>query len=143
MPFQATEFNETGAQFSPDGHWIAYDSDESGRYEVYVREFSFGSDGKPEATGKHQIFERRGRDPALARRRQGADLGVSRSAEIISFKPVFESSPPRVPFQLPSVPSIPPAVASDGKKFLAAVPVVQSGPQQFTVVLNWQAALKK
>ena len=31
MPFQATEFNETGAQFSPDGHWIAYDSDESGR----------------------------------------------------------------------------------------------------------------
>jgi Tol biopolymer transport system component len=31
MLFQGTEFNETVAQFSPDGHWIAYDSDESGR----------------------------------------------------------------------------------------------------------------
>ena len=55
MLFQGTEFNETGAKFSPDGHWIAYHSDESGRIEVYVREFSLGSDGKPEATAKHQI----------------------------------------------------------------------------------------
>jgi hypothetical protein len=31
----------------------------------------------------------------------------------------------------------------DGKRFLVAVPVSQSGPQQFTVVLNWQAGLKK
>jgi Tol biopolymer transport system component len=55
MLFQATEFNETAARFSPDGHWIGYQSDESGRVEVYVREFLLGSDGKPEATGKHQI----------------------------------------------------------------------------------------
>jgi len=45
-------------------------------------------------------------------------------------------------FQLPAA-NIPIAVASDGKKFLAPVPVVQSGPQQFTVVQNWQAGLKK
>jgi Tol biopolymer transport system component len=40
---------------SPDGGWIAYFSNESGRFEIYVREFSLGSDGKPEATAKHQI----------------------------------------------------------------------------------------
>ena len=54
MLFQGTEFDEIEAQFSPDGRWIAYSSDESGRFEVYVREFSLGSDGKPEATAKHQ-----------------------------------------------------------------------------------------
>jgi len=63
MPFQATEFTETGARFSPDGRWIAYESDESGRVEVYVREFSLGSGGKPEATGKHQISNGGGGDP--------------------------------------------------------------------------------
>jgi hypothetical protein len=36
-----------------------------------------------------------------------------------------------------------PAVAADGKRVLAAEPVSQSGPQQFTVVQSWQAGLKK
>jgi Tol biopolymer transport system component len=38
--FQQTPFNETAAQFSPDGRWVAYQSNESGRYEVYVTPFS-------------------------------------------------------------------------------------------------------
>jgi len=38
-PFLRTRFNETFAMFSPNGHWIAYQSDESGRNEVYVRPF--------------------------------------------------------------------------------------------------------
>ena len=37
-----TEFDERKRQFSPDGHRVAYDSDESGCYEVYVRPFSPG-----------------------------------------------------------------------------------------------------
>jgi len=37
--FLQTSFNETQAKFSPDGRWIAYTSDESGQYEVYVRPF--------------------------------------------------------------------------------------------------------
>jgi len=39
FPFLSTPFNEELAQFSPDGKWVAYDSNESGRYEVYVRPF--------------------------------------------------------------------------------------------------------
>jgi Tol biopolymer transport system component len=38
-PFVNTSFNERGGQFSPDGRWIAYPSDESGRYEIYIRPF--------------------------------------------------------------------------------------------------------
>jgi hypothetical protein len=39
VPLVGTRFNEIDAKFSPDGRWIAYASDESGRYEVYVRSY--------------------------------------------------------------------------------------------------------
>ncbi|PYR76842.1 MAG: hypothetical protein DMF87_17200 [Acidobacteria bacterium] len=39
IPFVVTTADETEAAFSPDGRWIAYSSDESGRRDVYVREF--------------------------------------------------------------------------------------------------------
>ena len=51
IPFLATEADETFGQFSPDGNWIAYRSNESGRPEVYVRDFApdqvpaYGNDG--------------------------------------------------------------------------------------------------
>ena len=41
--FLRTEFNERSGQFSPDAHWIAYTSDESGKDEIYVRDFSSGA----------------------------------------------------------------------------------------------------
>ncbi len=146
MLFQGTEFNETDAQLSPDGHWIAYASDESGRYEVYVREFSLGSDGKPEATAKHQISSGGGlgphwRDDGKELIYASLDLRTTLSAEVAT-NPAFHDSPEKALFQLPtSVASA--GVTADGKRFLVALPVGQSGPQQFTVVLNWQAGLKK
>src|SRR5262249_37571212 len=39
LPFATTRYDETNAQFSPDGHWIAYQSNESGRAEIYVQAF--------------------------------------------------------------------------------------------------------
>jgi Tol biopolymer transport system component len=147
MPFQTTEFDETRAQFSPDGRWIAYESDESGHYEVYVREFLLGSDGKPEATGKHQISSGGGVAPYW--RDDGKELiyfSIDRrtvmSAEI-GTKPVFQSLPGKTLFQLPSAPNLGLAVTGDGKRILVELPVSQGGPNQFTVVQNWQAELKK
>jgi len=152
MLFQGTEFNESGAQFSPDGRWIAYQSDESGGYsggyEVYVREFSLGSDGKLEATAKHQISTGGGRGPHW--RDDGKELIYSSldqrtvmSAEIVTTSG-FHSSAAKALFQLPAGVSVPAvAVTGDGKRFLVAVPVSQIGPQQLTVVVNWQAGLKK
>src|SRR5262249_27742060 len=40
IPYIRTEFNESDGSFSPDGHWVAYVSNESGRDEVYVRAFT-------------------------------------------------------------------------------------------------------
>jgi hypothetical protein len=51
-----SEANESDAQFSPDGRWLAYQSDESGRYEIYVVSF-------PSLQGKRQISEDGGRVP--------------------------------------------------------------------------------
>ena len=48
VPFVETPFLERAGQFSPDGHWVAYHSNESGPYEVYVRSF-------PGAGGQQQV----------------------------------------------------------------------------------------
>jgi len=53
IPLLQTEFDERYGQFSPDSHWIAYSSDESGRYEVYVRAFNEGHDRL--SAGKWQV----------------------------------------------------------------------------------------
>ncbi len=55
-PFLRTEFEEQDPQFSPDGHWIAYQSNESGRYEVYVAPF-------PASGAKRQISTAGGGSP--------------------------------------------------------------------------------
>ena len=48
VPFLATPFGEWQARFSPDGRWIAYASNDTGRFEVYVRSF-------PEGSGRQQV----------------------------------------------------------------------------------------
>jgi eukaryotic-like serine/threonine-protein kinase len=144
--FQGTEFNETMGRFSPDGRWIAYYSDESGHYEVYIREFSLGSDGKPEPTAKHQISNGGGtggswRDDGKELIYVALDRRTVMSAEITT-QPVFESSLAKPLFRTPAGAGTGTTTA-DGNRFLIAVPVNQGGPQQFTVVQNWQAGLKK
>ena len=64
------------------------------------------------------------------------------SADIVT-KPVFQSTPTKLSVPLPASAGPPAAVAGDGQRFLVPVPVTQNGPQQFTVVLNWETGLKK
>src|SRR5262249_5446533 len=61
IPLLQSEFNEIEGTVSPDGHWLAYASDESGSYEVYVQTFAPTS-SKPPA-GKWAISIGGGRDP--------------------------------------------------------------------------------
>lgn len=56
QPFLRTPFTETGPKFSPDGHWLAYASDESGIFEVYVQPY-------PGPGGKWQISTGGGMEP--------------------------------------------------------------------------------
>jgi eukaryotic-like serine/threonine-protein kinase len=145
-PFLRTEFNERSGQFSPDGHWIAYISDESGSDEIYVREFSSGSaQGSWDTAGKWLISKGGGTNPRW--RGDGRELfyvasdGKLMSVDI-SAKPVFAAGAPMPMFQLP--PGVSGAdVAADGRHFLIGVPVAQSVSVPFTVVLNWQTTLKR
>ena len=54
--FLAAEWNEMNGEISPDGRWIAYQSDESGEYRVYVHSF-------PVITGRHSVSPGLGSDP--------------------------------------------------------------------------------
>jgi eukaryotic-like serine/threonine-protein kinase len=146
IPFLRTEFNESDGQFAPDGHLIAYTSDESGSDEIYVREFSPGSDhGSWDAGDKWLISKGGGTDPRW--RGDGKELFYLASdgklmAVDISAKPIFKAGAPRPLFQLPPG-SIGSDVTADGRRFLVGVPVAQSASVPFTVVLNWQTTLKK
>jgi Tol biopolymer transport system component len=48
--FLATAANETWGQFSPDGRWVAYQSNETGRFKIYVRSFPAGGVAIPIST---------------------------------------------------------------------------------------------
>ena len=65
MPFLVTNFNESQAQLSPDGRWVAYTSNESGEYAVYVTAFPSGS-------GKRRVSPAEAREPRW--RRDGREL---------------------------------------------------------------------
>src|ERR1019366_9750836 len=64
VPFiAAPQFDQSGVAISPDGHWIAYESNETGRTEVYIRPFP-NADG-----GKWQVSTDGGRAPPWDRNR--------------------------------------------------------------------------
>ena len=57
MPYVQTKFAEWDGVFSPDGRWVAYTSDESGRQEVYIQGF-------PERRGKWLVTAEGGYSPS-------------------------------------------------------------------------------
>ncbi len=146
IPFLSTEFSESSGRFSPDGHWIAYTSDESGKDEIYVRGFSSNAAQRSwDAAGKWLISKGGGTEARW--RGDGKELfyeasdGNLVSVEIRA-KPAFQAGVPKPLFQLP-LGFIGGDVTADGRRFLIGVPVAQSASVPFTVVLNWQRTLKK
>ncbi|MGD1097422.1 MAG: protein kinase [Bryobacteraceae bacterium] len=148
VPFLTTEFDERNAHFSPDGHWVAYVSSESGQDKVYVRSFSMNSAGTAvEMGGKWPISNGYGVDPRW--RGDGRELyyrsrGGGLLAVEVATNPAFRAGNPQPlgPLNFGNAVS---AVAwdstADGKRFLRLA--TKSGPQTYNVVLNWQAGLKK
>jgi Tol biopolymer transport system component len=146
LPFLVTEFNEDWACFSPGGHWVAYASDESGRSEVYVRPFSLNGVGMAADPGSKWLISGTGGDlPAW--RNDGGELYYQRPdgtlmAVEIALGPVFRAGAPR-----PLAPKTETdkgllwSSSGDGKRFMLLVD--KSKPEPYTVVLNWQAGLKK
>jgi eukaryotic-like serine/threonine-protein kinase len=139
VPVVATPFSENYAKLSPDGRWLAYTSDESGRGEVYVTSF-------PEATGKWQVSTDGGDFPRW--RADGRELYYLAPGNVLTAVPVsgtatgFTVDAPQMLFKTnpPNQPGYPYAVTRDGQRFLVNTNL--AAPSPLTVIVNWTAAIK-
>ena len=137
-PYLQTKFREGFGAFSPDGRWVAYNSDESSRNEIYIQ-------GYPERRGKWQISAEGGSNPQW--RSDGkelywraTDLRSVMAAPVELQAEAVRSGRPELLFRLP----FQGFATLDGKRFLGAVP--EGGEQQalpMAVVTNWAAGLPK
>jgi eukaryotic-like serine/threonine-protein kinase len=144
--FLRTPFNESTPMISPDGRWVAYTSNESGRYEIYVQPF-------PEPGEKFQISTGGGSVPVWSR--DGRELfyrvgnnkmmavPVETGVRFAAGKPVqlFEAQ-----YRTGGEAGVPTSgsydVSPDGKRFLMMKPAALQPPTHINVVVNWFDALK-
>lgn len=147
-PYLVTQFNEGQAQFSPDGHWVLYTSDETGTKEVYVRPFP-GASG-----GKWQISNGGGNEPRW--RRDGKELfyvgpdNTFYAVNVTMKGDTFQPDTPRPLFRVPISGGEGGGVSvawrwdisSDGQRFLINVPVDSETKRPVTMILNWKDGLK-
>ncbi len=152
QPFLKTPYEETAPRFSPDGKWLAYSSDESGRREIYVQPY-------PGPGGKWQISTDGGQEPVW--NPKGGELFYRSGSKIMAVEvnqsrdregagaSGFSAGKPRMLFEgpyLPTAASFPfYDVSPDGQRFLMLKPVESqaSAPTQINVVLNWFEELKR
>jgi serine/threonine-protein kinase len=152
QPFLNASFNEAYPVFSSDGSWLAYGSDETGRWEVYVRPYpgpgpksQISSDGgfAPVWAGSgRELFYLAYRDPS----REPNVFDVV--SVVVTTSPTFRASPPRVLFRARITAGTPIRdydVTPDGRRFL--VLTWNEPPDQrvsrLNVVLNWLEELKR
>jgi serine/threonine protein kinase len=132
-------------QFSPDGKWVAYASNETGKWEIYVTSF-------PDARGKWQVSTGGGEEPRW--RGDGKELFYISSDSKMMAVPVtiganFDAGAPVALFQ--AVPRQPVStndqfvydVARDGQRFLILTQVKRPESRPMSVILNWSARLPK
>jgi len=134
-----TPYNEWGAEFSPDGHWLVYQSDESGRYEIYVRPFrseggkwQLSTEGgdSPRWKGEKEIFfESRGRMMAV-------DVTLTAAGPRFGIpKALFDIAGPE------NIKIF--DVTRDGKRFLATRSTGRNLNDPMSLVVNWPGALSR
>ena len=139
--FVHTQFTERAGRFSPDGRWIAYDSNESGRFEVYVAPF-------PGPGGKWQVSAAGGIQPRW--RGDGKEIfyiapdnklmaatvdGRGSAFEPGSVKPLLDTRANIIGDRYD--------VSADGQRFLVNMPAQGVGAEPITLVVNWTAGLKQ
>ncbi len=141
FPYLQTEFNDFDGKLSPNGQWLAYASDETKQFDIYVQTF-------PAHKGKWQVSTSGGSFPLWSR--DGKELyfiGPDRKLMAVEIKAgdTFEAGTPKPLFdshfgRIAEFPWY--DVTKDGR-FLIPAEVEQVGSVPITVVLNWTAGLKK
>jgi len=143
--FLETPYNEQRATFAPSGRWIAYESDESGKKEVYVRSF-------PASGAKWQVSAGGGSQPRFAR--DGKELfylSADRKMMAVQVNTngvSFEAGAPRALFETHILMKEDRtgnqyAVASDGQRFLINSTIAATVASPISVVVNWAPEGKK
>ena len=147
VKFQGTQAVESQGQLSPDGHWLAYLSNESGQEEVYVRPFPTGP-GRWKVSAGHGLS----REPRW--RRDGKELFFVESGvpQRLMSVPVQSSSDrdfhvgvPQAMFEFLGNSSVPSAnlfvysPSADGQRFLVNVDASIEEPA-LNVIVNWEKA---
>jgi Tol biopolymer transport system component len=139
-PWLATSFFESAPALSPDGKWIAYQSDESGRNEIYVRAF-------PESEEKFPVSNTGGKMPAW--RADGREIyyvspDVKMMAVSVDTSHDIHSGTPAPLFDVRLLyhPNLRQYDTVDGTRFLLNRLVVDEQRFPFTLVQNWTARLK-
>jgi Tol biopolymer transport system component len=143
FPVVQTEFDQSGAVVSPDGKWLAYDSDASGRFEVYITAF-------PGTGAKWQVSTGGGLSPKW--RRDGKEvffLDVSDNVVAVDVNTVGNTvrlGTPHVLFHSAEGQTLQGGaydVTADGKKFIVNDADLSEESQPLTLVQNWTAELNK
>jgi len=143
FPVVQTDFEEQGGQFSPDGKWIAYQSDESGRVEIYVQPFPGPGNKWPISTngGSQVRWRRDGKElfyVALDGRLMTVPIRVASNAQapdvgepVKLFAPALGGAVQQADYRHQYM------VSSDGQRFLVAT-VSEEANSPITVILNWK-----
>src|SRR5262249_55151953 len=147
LPYLQSEFNESQGVFSPDGKWIAYASDETGRPEVYVQSF-------PMAKGtKRQVSTAGGAEPMWNRDQKQLYYLASDTKLMtvpVTMNPGFEPGTPVPLFEthfsyntLGASERTQYAVNADGQRFLLNNLAKQSSETPINIILNWTNLVKQ
>jgi len=150
IPFLRTEFNEgQEATFSPDGKWVAYQSDQSGKNQIFVRPFS-GSGGVGQistAGGTRPHWRRDGKEIFYideAGRFTAAEIRINGLAlELGSIRSLFKVDAVRNVGGISFLDGSAYDVTGDGQRFLVNVFLEDTTPYPATLVVNWDEAMKK
>ena len=144
VPIARTPFADIDGRFSPDGRWVAYASDDSGKMEVYVQAF-------PQAGNRRRVSSGGGSEPRW--RRDGGELFYLAAdgklmAVPVRLTPSFEPGTPRPLFQTQTAFVGSPYrmnydVGGDPPRFLVNLVTDAAASSTITIVLNWPATLRK
>ena len=144
-PFLLSKGYIRNARFSPDGRWVAYSSNETGSWEVYVSPF-------PIPNSKWQVSRAGGEEPRW--RRDGKELFYLSAEGKVMAIPVkttgnFEAGAPATLFQtrtrqpISVMDAFSYDVTSDGQKFLINTRMDDTNAAPLSIILNWTSELEK
>ena len=129
-------------RFSPDARWVAYQSDETGPWEVYIQAF-------PEPHGATRISTGGGKYPQWDADARGLFyISLDNKLMAVSLKMGADTVQPSAPRELFPLPAVddgwsPYDTAADGLRFLVRATPEQGASQPLTVIVNWPALLKE